>query len=159
MPKVLINDATLRDGSHAVGHQLSSHQIAVLLDSSRCVMLGRCAKDFINIISRIVLQAGEIEMHKKIWHQGMEISYFDSWGRLLSRAGKYKKSSGAKKERLHRSGPIRSVHRIDRETSGLLVFARTVPAGRILAEQFRQHTTQRKYLALADDIMAMDFSK
>ena len=57
--------------------------------------------------------------------------------------------SGAKKERLHRSGPIRSVHRIDRETSGLLVFARTVPAGRILAEQFRQHTTQRKYLALA----------
>ena len=70
-------------------------------------------------------------------------------GRFLKAGGKYKKSSGAKKERLHRSGPIRSVHRIDRETSGLLVFARTVPAGRILAEQFRQHTTQRKYLALA----------
>ena len=29
MPKVLINDATLRDGSHAVGHQLNSQQIAV----------------------------------------------------------------------------------------------------------------------------------
>jgi 23S rRNA pseudouridine1911/1915/1917 synthase len=29
------------------------------------------------------------------------------------------------------------------------VFARTVPAGRILAEQFRQHTTRRKYLAVA----------
>ena len=70
-------------------------------------------------------------------------------GHFLKAGGKYKKSSGAKKERLHRSGPIRSVHRIDRETSGLLVFARTVPAGRILAEQFRQHTTQRKYLALA----------
>jgi 23S rRNA pseudouridine1911/1915/1917 synthase len=41
------------------------------------------------------------------------------------------------------------VHRIDRETSGLVVFARTVPAGRILAEQFRLHTTQRRYLALA----------
>lgn len=47
-----------------------------------------------------------------------------------------------------RPQPVRAVHRIDRETSGLLVFARTVPAGRILAEQFRLHTTRRRYLAL-----------
>lgn len=44
--------------------------------------------------------------------------------------------------------PVRAVHRIDRETSGLVVFARNVPAGRILAEQFRLHTTHRRYLAL-----------
>lgn len=44
--------------------------------------------------------------------------------------------------------PVRAVHRIDRETSGLVVFARTVPAGRILAEQFRLHDTHRRYLAL-----------
>ncbi|MFZ4731610.1 MAG: RluA family pseudouridine synthase [Pirellulales bacterium] len=44
--------------------------------------------------------------------------------------------------------PVRAVHRIDRETSGLVVFARTVPAERILAEQFRAHTTRRRYLAL-----------
>ena len=48
-----------------------------------------------------------------------------------------------------RSGPVYPVHRIDRETSGLVVFARTVPSGRILAEQFRLHTTQRRYLAVA----------
>jgi 23S rRNA pseudouridine1911/1915/1917 synthase len=44
--------------------------------------------------------------------------------------------------------PVRGVHRIDRETSGLVVFARNVPAGRILAEQFRLHATHRRYLAL-----------
>ncbi|MFM7184624.1 MAG: RluA family pseudouridine synthase [Planctomycetota bacterium] len=44
--------------------------------------------------------------------------------------------------------PVRAVHRIDRETSGLVVFARTVPASRILAEQFRLHTTHRRYLAI-----------
>ncbi|MFM8413837.1 MAG: RluA family pseudouridine synthase [Planctomycetota bacterium] len=44
--------------------------------------------------------------------------------------------------------PVRAVHRIDRETSGLVAFARNVPAARILAEQFRLHTTQRRYLAL-----------
>jgi 23S rRNA pseudouridine1911/1915/1917 synthase len=47
-----------------------------------------------------------------------------------------------------RQPPVRAVHRIDRETSGLVVFARTVPAERILAEQFRAHTTHRRYLAL-----------
>jgi 23S rRNA pseudouridine1911/1915/1917 synthase len=47
-----------------------------------------------------------------------------------------------------RIGPVLAVHRIDRETSGLVVFARTVPAARILAEQFRQHTTHRRYLAV-----------
>jgi len=53
---------------------------------------------------------------------------------------------GNKKPR--RIPPVRAVHRIDRETSGLVVFARTVPAERILAEQFRAHTTHRRYLAI-----------
>jgi len=50
--------------------------------------------------------------------------------------------------RKRRPAPVRAVHRIDRETSGLVAFARTVPAARILAEQFRLHTTRRRYLAL-----------
>ncbi|MFM1903699.1 MAG: hypothetical protein RLZZ440_1599 [Planctomycetota bacterium] len=54
--------------------------------------------------------------------------------------------SGGKPRR--RPQPVRAVHRIDRETSGLVVFARNVPASRILAEQFRLHTTERRYLAI-----------
>jgi 23S rRNA pseudouridine1911/1915/1917 synthase len=49
---------------------------------------------------------------------------------------------------------VRPVHRIDRETSGLLVFARTVIAERTLGQQFRQHTTQRRYLAVAQGAVA-----
>jgi 23S rRNA pseudouridine1911/1915/1917 synthase len=41
------------------------------------------------------------------------------------------------------------LHRIDRETSGLLLFSRRGSANRILAEQFRGHTIVREYLALA----------
>jgi 23S rRNA pseudouridine1911/1915/1917 synthase len=41
------------------------------------------------------------------------------------------------------------LHRIDRETSGLLLFSRRGTANRILAEQFRGHTIAREYLALA----------
>jgi len=46
--------------------------------------------------------------------------------------------------------PVRAVHRLDRETSGLMVFARTHAAERILAQQFRQHTTHRRYLAIVE---------
>jgi 23S rRNA pseudouridine1911/1915/1917 synthase len=41
------------------------------------------------------------------------------------------------------------VHRLDKDTSGLLVFARTWLAKQSLAGQFRQHTVHRRYLALA----------
>jgi 23S rRNA pseudouridine1911/1915/1917 synthase len=41
-----------------------------------------------------------------------------------------------------------TVHRLDKLTSGLLVFARTKAAQEGLAEQFKEHTITRKYLAL-----------
>jgi 23S rRNA pseudouridine1911/1915/1917 synthase len=41
-----------------------------------------------------------------------------------------------------------AVHRIDRDTSGLVVFARTGSAADNLRKQFRKHTVDRRYLAL-----------
>ena len=41
------------------------------------------------------------------------------------------------------------VHRIDKETTGLVVFTRTWLAKQKLAAQFRAHTVHRRYLALA----------
>ncbi len=56
----------------------------------------------------------------------------------------------AKRKRPKR-GPlpaVRPVHRLDRETSGLMVFARTVEAERHLGKQFRKHSVHRRYLAV-----------
>jgi len=47
-----------------------------------------------------------------------------------------------------RPGAVFAVHRLDKETSGLVVFARTKAAESHLGKQFRAHTTQRLYLAL-----------
>ena len=41
------------------------------------------------------------------------------------------------------------VHRLDKDTSGLLVFTRTWAAKQDLAAQFRAHTVHRRYLAIA----------
>jgi 23S rRNA pseudouridine1911/1915/1917 synthase len=43
---------------------------------------------------------------------------------------------------------LRIVHRIDKETSGLVVFARTATAEAELGGQFRKHTVVRRYLAV-----------
>ncbi len=50
-----------------------------------------------------------------------------------------------------RSGrPVRAraVHRLDKDTSGLVVFARTPEAERHLGRQFRAHSVERRYLAV-----------
>lgn len=43
---------------------------------------------------------------------------------------------------------LRVVHRLDKETSGLVVFARSVAAESGLGKQFKAHTVTRRYLAL-----------
>jgi 23S rRNA pseudouridine1911/1915/1917 synthase len=45
-------------------------------------------------------------------------------------------------------GRVRAVHRLDKETSGLVVFALTAQAERELGKQFRAHAVDRRYLAL-----------
>lgn len=49
-----------------------------------------------------------------------------------------------------RGARVRPVHRLDRDTSGLMVFARTVAAERSLGAQFKAHSTDRRYLAIAE---------
>lgn len=43
---------------------------------------------------------------------------------------------------------LRIVQRLDKETSGLVVFARSVPAERGLGKQFHAHTVTRRYVAV-----------
>ena len=45
--------------------------------------------------------------------------------------------------------PLKVVHRLDKVTSGVMLFARTAAAQAALKEQFRAHTTGRYYTAVA----------
>ncbi len=48
------------------------------------------------------------------------------------------------------------VHRLDREASGLLVFAKTEAARQNLQEQFKEHDAGRTYLAVVENRMTRD---
>jgi 23S rRNA pseudouridine1911/1915/1917 synthase len=62
----------------------------------------------------------------------------------------------ARRERARgRSGPppdIGVVHRLDKETSGLVVFTRSWAAKKALSQAFRSHTVHRRYLAIVHGI-------
>jgi len=47
---------------------------------------------------------------------------------------------------------LRAVQRLDKDTSGLVVFARNVRAQRLLQEQLGEHTVTRRYLALVHGV-------
>jgi 23S rRNA pseudouridine1911/1915/1917 synthase len=53
-------------------------------------------------------------------------------------------------------GKIFIVHRLDKETSGLLIFAKTEEAHRHLSLQFEHKETEKVYLALLDGVMHED---
>ncbi len=56
----------------------------------------------------------------------------------------------------HRFGKVFVVHRLDRETSGVLCFARSGEAHRHLSMQFEHHTSDKFYLALVDGVLHHD---
>jgi 23S rRNA pseudouridine1911/1915/1917 synthase len=52
-------------------------------------------------------------------------------------------------------GSIRAglVHRLDKQTSGLMVVAKTVPIHRVLAEHFKRKLVDKRYIALVEGII------
>src|SRR5262245_40255265 len=48
------------------------------------------------------------------------------------------------------------VHRLDREASGLLVFAKTIEAKEHLQSQFKDHSAGRRYIAVVEGRVARD---
>ncbi len=56
----------------------------------------------------------------------------------------------AKREGRRGKCVVRPVHRLDRDTSGLMVFARSIEAERNLGQQFRVHSVGRTYLAVVE---------
>jgi 23S rRNA pseudouridine1911/1915/1917 synthase len=45
------------------------------------------------------------------------------------------------------------IHRLDKETSGLMIIAKNVRAHRIIARQFQRKTVEKRYVALVDGIV------
>ena len=84
----------------------------------------------------------------RILHQDAQILVADKPSGLLSVPGRGAALSDCLIDRLRRDHPgIRLVHRLDRDTSGVVVFALTAQAQADLNLQFEERRTQKRYVA------------
>ena len=73
---------------------------------------------------------------------------------ILSVPGKQQQTSvysWAKKQYPHATGPLK-VHRLDMDTSGILVIAKTKEVHKLLQEQFASRTVSKKYVAIIQSV-------
>ncbi|HYR43277.1 MAG TPA: RluA family pseudouridine synthase [Terriglobia bacterium] len=78
---------------------------------------------------------------------------------IATEAEKEKTAYAVLRTRANRKKPAEKifiVHRLDREASGLLVFAKTVEAKERLQDQFKDHTAGRRYCAVVEGRIATD---
>jgi tRNA pseudouridine32 synthase / 23S rRNA pseudouridine746 synthase len=98
-----------------------------------------------------------LEAHLKIVHQTPRLVVVDKPAGLLSVPGKGEANQDCVAARVREmfpdaSGPL-VVHRLDMDTSGLMVLGLDAAAQRDLSMQFERRTTFKRYVAIVDGVM------
>ncbi len=106
------------------------------------------------------------QANKGLKEAGLEVLYEDEWlvavnkptGLLTDTANRHQSMNhDSMRARLQRwlraqGDAVFVVHRIDRDTSGVVLAARTEPTSRELRRQFRNHGPERRYLAVVHGV-------
>lgn len=92
-----------------------------------------------------------------ILRQDEHLVWVDKRSGLLSVPGRTAENQDCVVARLQRTvGWAREVHRLDRDTSGVMLLARDVATHRDLCRQFREKTTRKAYIAVTMGLIAED---
>lgn len=92
-----------------------------------------------------------------IIHEDAQIVAINKPAGLLTLPDRYKHDLPNVRKILEQHyGSIFTVHRLDRDTSGILVFARDAESHRNLSMQFEQHTPEKVYTAVVTGVVDQD---
>lgn len=102
------------------------------------------------------------QLQQSILYEDEHVLVVDKPAGLSVHAGRRRRfglSEGLLRLRAGHDEYLRPAHRLDRETSGCLVFARNKPALLALHEAFRQRRVQKRYLALLTHSWSKDLRR
>lgn len=155
--------------------ELSRSRIAELIDEGHVRVNGAAAKRAhrvaagerieITLLPRPALEAVPEEIPLEILYEDDDLLVVNKPSGMTVHAGAGTSSGTLVNALLHRfgklstaGGPLRPgiVHRLDKDTSGVLVVARNDAAHRSLAEQFQKRTVEKTYIALVHGRLKRD---
>jgi RluA family pseudouridine synthase len=93
-------------------------------------------------------------MHLRVLYEDSDVIAIDKASGMLSIPDRFDEHAPNLAAMLkERCGEIFVCHRLDRDTSGVIVFAKHADAHRVLNEQFESHTIRKQYEAIVDGTM------
>lgn len=139
--KITVNGETVTDGARAVA---TGDQIRHDPSARRARPETDLPPDVLVFVDRHIVVANKPAGISTVPFEEHERGAMTS--RLQALLGRMRASGGSRQRGV--PPPVLAVHRLDRDTSGLVVFARLQAAVEPLSAQFREHTAGRRYLAL-----------
>jgi 23S rRNA pseudouridine1911/1915/1917 synthase len=159
---------TLADALRALFPEASGRSLKQWLERGRVEVNGRVVRAGhapVAAADRVALRAhGEVPFPSqlRLVHEDGDLLVIDKPPGLLTIATERERERTAYRllwDYLGAHRPARRpfvVHRLDRETSGLLVFAKTPKAKRQLQAQFEARTAERRYIAVVEGLVPKD---
>lgn len=139
--------------------EISAKAIKRFLDTGHCTLNGRIERFGTRLVGKgdkIVFHTPELNPLEKSSKQQFKILYADSDILVIDKPSGITSDDKCLQEYLQKEfGAIILLHRLDKETSGVLLFARNEAAARAVENQFKQRTIEKRYLALVDGIPKM----
>ncbi|MBQ0115150.1 MAG: RNA pseudouridine synthase [Bacteroidales bacterium] len=124
---------------------------------------GKCKPILDFMLQGLIVESNPLE--QPLLSKPLEVLYYDRWltvvnkpSGMLSVPGKELEDSAMTRFMAlfpEATGPI-VVHRLDQETSGILVFAKDKDTHKALQQQFEQRTTAKRYIAVLDGTVGDD---
>lgn len=117
--------------------------------------------DYSEFFEEEPVRAGKERPKYTVIHEDDRVVVFDKSSGVASIQERWVAGVSLKEIAEERLGRLWTVHRIDKDTSGVIIFARDAEAHKALNDQFEAHTPKKIYAAvlegeMADDMMEID---
>lgn len=117
---------------------------AVFVDGRRCKVASRTPETGTKVV--VHLAPAETTPDPRILHQDDDIIVVDKPAGLSANESE----TSARDALVHKLGPgVRLVHRLDRDTTGVMVLARSARAAEALSALFREREVDKRYVAVS----------
>lgn len=143
-----------------MGGTLSAKQIKRAIDAGKCRLNGKLER----FSSRLVGTGDQIELDEVNPVEKPQHSDFDEPGRILyadedliaynKPAGVSSESHDLLESMQKKFGLLILLHRLDKETTGILLFARNEPTAKAVEALFKKRLVKKTYLAFVDGLPA-----